>query len=53
VHVTVSRHCAGKAAHDHTLVVDTHINFSIEDYRKELKWKISISVAKDSSVYVI
>jgi hypothetical protein len=29
VHVTDSRHCAGKAAHDHTLVVDMHINFSI------------------------
>jgi hypothetical protein len=25
-----SRHCAGKVTHDHTLVVDTHINFSIE-----------------------
>jgi hypothetical protein len=24
------RYCAGKAAHDHILVVDTHINFSIE-----------------------
>jgi hypothetical protein len=30
VHVTDSKHCTGKAAHDHTLVVDTHINFSIE-----------------------
>jgi hypothetical protein len=40
-----SSHCAGKAAHDHTLAVDTHINFSIEDYRKELKWKIFVSVA--------
>jgi hypothetical protein len=45
VHVTDSRYCAGKAAHDHTLAVDTHINFSIEDYRKELEWKISVSVA--------
>jgi hypothetical protein len=45
VHDTDSRHCAGKAAHDHTLVVDMHINFSIEDYRKELEWKISVSVA--------
>jgi hypothetical protein len=45
VHVTDSRHCAGKAAHDHTLAVDTHINFSIEDYRKKLKWKISVSMA--------
>jgi hypothetical protein len=31
VHVTDSRHCVGKAAHDHTLAVDTHINFSIEE----------------------
>jgi hypothetical protein len=45
VHVTDSWHCAGKAAHDHTPVVDTHINFSIEDYRKEMEWKISVSVA--------
>jgi hypothetical protein len=30
VHVTDSRHCAGKAAHDHTLDVGTHINFLIE-----------------------
>jgi hypothetical protein len=37
MHVTDSRHCAGKAVHDHTLVVDTHINFLIEDYRKELE----------------
>jgi hypothetical protein len=29
---TDSRHCVGKAAHDHILAVDTHINFSIEDY---------------------
>jgi hypothetical protein len=34
---TDSRHCAGKAAHDHALVADTHINFSIENYRKELE----------------
>jgi hypothetical protein len=45
VHVTDSRHCAGKAAHDHTLSVDTHINFSIEGYKKELECKISTSVA--------
>jgi hypothetical protein len=45
VHVTDNSHCAGKAAHDHTLAVDTHINFSIKDYRKKLKWKISVSVA--------
>jgi hypothetical protein len=45
VHVTDNRQCAGKAAHDHTLVVDTHINFSIKDYRKELECKISESVA--------
>jgi outer membrane protein W len=45
VHVTDSRHCAGKAAYDYMLAVDTHINFSIEDYRKELEWKISVSVA--------
>jgi hypothetical protein len=45
VHVTDSRHCADKAAHDHTLAVDTHINFSIKNYRKKLKWKISVFVA--------
>jgi hypothetical protein len=45
VHVTDSRHCAGKTAYDHTLVEDMHINFPIEDYRKEPKWKISKSVA--------
>jgi hypothetical protein len=50
VHIIDSRHCAGKAAHDHTLVVDTHINFSIEDYRKELKWKISVSVVLKAPV---
>jgi hypothetical protein len=27
---TDSRYCASKAAHDHILAVDTHINFSIE-----------------------
>jgi hypothetical protein len=27
---TDCRHCAGKAAYDHILAVDTHINFSIE-----------------------
>jgi hypothetical protein len=43
VRVTDNRHCAGKAAHDHTPVVHTHINFSIEDYREELEWKISVS----------
>jgi outer membrane protein W len=45
VHVTDSRYYAGKVAHDHTLAAHTHINFSIKDYRKELEWKISISVA--------
>jgi hypothetical protein len=50
VHVTDSRHCADKAAHDHTLAVDTHINFSIEDYRKELECKISVSVALKAPV---
>jgi hypothetical protein len=45
VHVTDSRHCAGKAAHDHTLVEDMHINFPIENYREELERKISESVA--------
>jgi hypothetical protein len=45
VYVTDSRHCAGKAAHDHTLAEDMHINFSIEDYREELERKISESVA--------
>jgi hypothetical protein len=40
--VTGSRHYAGKAAHDHILAVDTHINFPIEDYREELERKISI-----------
>jgi hypothetical protein len=45
VHVTGSRHCAGKAAHDHTLAVDAHINFSIENYMKELECKIFESVA--------
>jgi hypothetical protein len=34
---TDSRHCASKVAHDYTQVADTHINFSIEDYRKELE----------------
>jgi hypothetical protein len=44
---TDSGHCAGKAAHDHTQVADTHINFSIEDYRKEkeLECKIFVCVA--------
>jgi hypothetical protein len=50
VHVTDSRHCAGKAAQDHTLAVDTHINFSIEDYRKELECKISVSVTLKAPV---
>jgi hypothetical protein len=45
VHITDSRHCADKAAHDHTLVEDMHINFLIEDYREELERKISESVA--------
>jgi hypothetical protein len=53
VHVTDSRHCAGKAAHNHTLVVDTHVNFSIEDYRKELECKISVSVALKASVCIL
>jgi hypothetical protein len=53
VHVTNSRHCAGKAAHDHTLAVDTHINFSIEDYREKLKWKISVSVALKAPVCIL
>jgi hypothetical protein len=53
VHVTDSRHCAGKAAHDHTLVVDTHVNFSIEDYRKELKWEISVPVALKAPVCIL
>jgi hypothetical protein len=48
--VTGSRQCAGKAARDHTLAVDTHINFSIEDYRKELECKISVSVALKTPV---
>jgi hypothetical protein len=52
VHVTDSRHCAGKTAHGHTLAVDTHINFSIEDYRKKLKRKISVSVALKAPVCV-
>jgi hypothetical protein len=43
--VTYSGHCASKTAYVHTLVEDMHINFPIEDYRKELKWKISESVA--------
>jgi hypothetical protein len=30
VRSTDNRYCAGKAAHDHILVADTHINFSIE-----------------------
>jgi hypothetical protein len=30
VHSTDSRYCASKAAHDHILAVNTHINFSIE-----------------------
>jgi hypothetical protein len=30
VRSTDSRYCAGKAAHDHILAVDTHINFSME-----------------------
>jgi hypothetical protein len=50
VHITDSRHCASKAAHDHTLVADTHINFSIEDYRKELECKISVSAALKAPV---
>jgi hypothetical protein len=53
VRVTNSnRHCAGKTAHEHTLAVGMHINFSIEDYRKELecKCKISISVALKAPV---
>jgi hypothetical protein len=54
VHVTDSRHCGGKAAHDHSLAVDMYINFSIEDYKKELEFKISVSVAlKGSSLYII
>jgi hypothetical protein len=50
VHVIDSRYCAGKAAHDHTLVADTHINFWIKDYRKELECKISVSVALKAPV---
>jgi hypothetical protein len=35
------------------LAVDTHINFSIEDYRKELEWKISVSVAQKAPVHYL
>jgi hypothetical protein len=42
---TACRHCVGETAHDHTLGEDMHINFPIEDYRKELKRKISGSEA--------
>jgi hypothetical protein len=45
MYITDSRHCTGKAAQDHTLAEDTHINFSIEGYRKELECRISVSVA--------
>jgi hypothetical protein len=37
-------------AHDHTLTVDTHINFSIEDYMKELECKISVFIALKAPV---
>jgi hypothetical protein len=47
---TDRRHYADKVAHDHTLAVDTHINFSIEDYRKELESEISVSVALQAPV---
>jgi hypothetical protein len=50
---TDSRHCTGKAAHDHILAVDTHINFSIEDYRKELEWKIAVSVVEKAPVCIL
>jgi hypothetical protein len=50
---TDSSHCAGKAAHDHILAVDTHINFSIEDYRKELERKIAVSVAEKAPVCIL
>jgi hypothetical protein len=53
VHVSDNRYCAGKAAHDHTLAVDTHINFSIEDYRKKLKRKISVSMALKALVCIL
>jgi hypothetical protein len=53
VHVIDSRHCAGKAAYDHTLAVTTHINFSIEDYRKKLKRKIFVFVALKASVCIL
>jgi hypothetical protein len=50
---TDSGHCASKAAHDHILVVDTHINFSIKDYRKELERKIAVSVAEKAPVCIL
>jgi hypothetical protein len=35
------------------LAVDTHINFSIEDYRKELERKISVSVAEKAPAFIL